>query len=127
MEDDQEIGAYLFRRTVPSMHLTPEDVRWMVGSWFLFVTQKKKIKTNILVRTLVLYLSFMAKPWKILYFLEVTYNFFKKIHGNYSVIQNSVLSAITKKTLIPTIYNIQSGALIEKKRTATGFYMIFGL
>ncbi|XP_060973260.1 phospholipase A I isoform X1 [Cannabis sativa] len=33
MEDDQEIGAYLFRRTVPSMHLTPEDVRWMVGAW----------------------------------------------------------------------------------------------
>lgn len=30
MEDDQEIGAYMFRRTVPSMHLTPEDVRWMV-------------------------------------------------------------------------------------------------
>ncbi|XP_024455612.2 phospholipase A I isoform X2 [Populus trichocarpa] len=29
MEDDQEIGAYMFRRTVPSMHLTPEDVRWM--------------------------------------------------------------------------------------------------
>ncbi|XP_061977463.1 phospholipase A I-like isoform X1 [Populus nigra] len=33
MEDDQEIGAYMFRRTVPSMHLTPEDVRWMVGAW----------------------------------------------------------------------------------------------
>ncbi|KAG6398197.1 hypothetical protein SASPL_139652 [Salvia splendens] len=33
MEDDQEIGAYMFRRTVPSMHLTPEDVRCMVGSW----------------------------------------------------------------------------------------------
>ncbi|XP_051125036.1 phospholipase A I isoform X2 [Andrographis paniculata] len=33
MEDDQEIGAYMFRRTVPSMHLTPEDVRSMVGSW----------------------------------------------------------------------------------------------
>jgi hypothetical protein len=30
MEDDQEIAAYMFRRTVPSMHLTPEDVRWMV-------------------------------------------------------------------------------------------------
>lgn len=30
MEDDQEIGAYMFRRTVPSMHLTPEDVRCMV-------------------------------------------------------------------------------------------------
>ncbi|KAK9056382.1 hypothetical protein SSX86_027472 [Deinandra increscens subsp. villosa] len=33
MDDDQEIGAYMFRRTVPSMHLTPEDVRWMVGAW----------------------------------------------------------------------------------------------
>lgn len=30
MEDDQEIAAYMFRRTVPSMHLTPDDVRWMV-------------------------------------------------------------------------------------------------
>lgn len=30
MEDDQEIGAYMFRRTVPSMHLTSEDIRWMV-------------------------------------------------------------------------------------------------
>ncbi|KAL3820686.1 hypothetical protein ACJIZ3_006591 [Penstemon smallii] len=33
MEDDQEIGAYMFRRTVPSMHMTPEDVRSMVGAW----------------------------------------------------------------------------------------------
>ncbi|XP_059661951.1 phospholipase A I isoform X2 [Cornus florida] len=33
MEDDQEIGAYMFRRTVPSMHLTPDDVRWMAGAW----------------------------------------------------------------------------------------------
>lgn len=30
MEDDHEIAAYMFRRTVPSMHLTPDDVRWMV-------------------------------------------------------------------------------------------------
>ena len=30
MEDDREIGAYMFRRTVPSMHLVAEDVRWMV-------------------------------------------------------------------------------------------------
>lgn len=30
MEDDQEIGAYMFRRTVPSMYLTPDDVRQMV-------------------------------------------------------------------------------------------------
>ncbi|XP_057544928.1 phospholipase A I-like isoform X2 [Amaranthus tricolor] len=33
MEDDREIGAYMFRRTVPSMHLVAEDVRWMVGAW----------------------------------------------------------------------------------------------
>ncbi|GKV16049.1 hypothetical protein SLEP1_g26757 [Rubroshorea leprosula] len=33
MEDDQEIGAYMFRRTVPSVHMTPDDVRWMVGAW----------------------------------------------------------------------------------------------
>ncbi|XP_011086182.1 phospholipase A I-like [Sesamum indicum] len=33
MEDDQEIAAYMFRRTVPSTHLTPEDVRCMVGDW----------------------------------------------------------------------------------------------
>ncbi|KAL0285495.1 UNVERIFIED_CONTAM: Phospholipase A I [Sesamum radiatum] len=33
MEDDQEIAAYMFRRTVPSAHLTPEDVRCMVGDW----------------------------------------------------------------------------------------------
>ncbi|KAE8670588.1 Phospholipase A I [Hibiscus syriacus] len=33
MEDDQEIGAYMFRRTVPSLHITPDDVRWMVGAW----------------------------------------------------------------------------------------------
>ncbi|KAI3870576.1 hypothetical protein MKX03_022769 [Papaver bracteatum] len=33
MEDDQEIGAYLFRRTVPSIHLSPDNVRWMTGEW----------------------------------------------------------------------------------------------
>ncbi|KAH9616106.1 hypothetical protein KSS87_023938 [Heliosperma pusillum] len=33
MEDDYEIGAYMFRRTVPSMHLQAEDIRWMVGAW----------------------------------------------------------------------------------------------
>lgn len=33
MEDDREIGAYMFRRTVPSMHLVADDVRWMVGAW----------------------------------------------------------------------------------------------
>lgn len=33
MEDGQEIGAFMFRRTVPSMHLTHDDVRWMVGAW----------------------------------------------------------------------------------------------
>ena len=30
MEDDQEVAAYMFRRTVPAAHLAPEDVRWMV-------------------------------------------------------------------------------------------------
>ncbi|KAK8575403.1 hypothetical protein V6N12_063077 [Hibiscus sabdariffa] len=33
MEDDIEIAAYMFRRTVPSLHMTPDDVRWMVGAW----------------------------------------------------------------------------------------------
>ncbi|KAK7264498.1 hypothetical protein RJT34_32107 [Clitoria ternatea] len=33
MEDDQEISSYMFRRTVPSMHLSPDDVRWMAGAW----------------------------------------------------------------------------------------------
>ncbi|WOL15142.1 hypothetical protein Cni_G23923 [Canna indica] len=33
MEDNQEIGAFMFRRTVPAVHLTSEDVRWMVGAW----------------------------------------------------------------------------------------------
>ncbi|ONM24096.1 Phospholipase A I [Zea mays] len=33
MEDNQEIGAYMFRRTVPAVHMAPEDVRWMVGAW----------------------------------------------------------------------------------------------
>nr|XP_027192226.1 phospholipase A I isoform X1 [Cicer arietinum] len=33
MEDNQEIGSYMFRRTVPSMHISSEDVRWMVGAW----------------------------------------------------------------------------------------------
>ncbi|VAH29480.1 unnamed protein product [Triticum turgidum subsp. durum] len=33
MEDNQEIGAYMFRRTVPACHMSPEDVRWMVGAW----------------------------------------------------------------------------------------------
>ncbi|KAJ4838695.1 Phospholipase A I [Turnera subulata] len=33
MEDDQEIAAYMFRRTVPSMYLTADDVRWMIGAW----------------------------------------------------------------------------------------------
>ncbi|CAJ2649528.1 unnamed protein product [Trifolium pratense] len=33
MEDNQEIGSYMFRRTVPSMHLSADDVRWMVGAW----------------------------------------------------------------------------------------------
>eukprot|EP00250_Pteridium_aquilinum_P010694 c19570_g1_i2 orf=492-3833(-) len=33
LTDDQEVGAYLFQRTLPSTHLTAEDVRWMVGAW----------------------------------------------------------------------------------------------
>ncbi|XP_078437469.1 phospholipase A I-like protein isoform X2 [Wolffia australiana] len=33
MEDDQEVAAYMFRRTVPAAHLVAEDVRWMVGNW----------------------------------------------------------------------------------------------
>ncbi|PKA45653.1 LRR repeats and ubiquitin-like domain-containing protein [Apostasia shenzhenica] len=33
MEDNQEIGAYMFRRIIPAIHLTPEDIRWMVGAW----------------------------------------------------------------------------------------------
>ncbi|RHN64947.1 putative phospholipase A(1) [Medicago truncatula] len=33
MEDNQEIGSYMFRRTVPSMQLSADDVRWMVGAW----------------------------------------------------------------------------------------------
>lgn len=37
MEDDQEIAAYMFRRTVPSMHLTPDDVRIMVCTKFHLV------------------------------------------------------------------------------------------
>lgn len=38
MEDDQEIGAYMFRRTVPSMHLTPDNVRRMVGLLVLLLS-----------------------------------------------------------------------------------------
>ncbi|XP_039139785.1 phospholipase A I [Dioscorea cayenensis subsp. rotundata] len=33
MDDNQEIGAFMFRRTVPATHLTADDVRWMVGAW----------------------------------------------------------------------------------------------
>lgn len=33
-EEGQEFGAYMFRRTVPSMHLAPPDVRWMVGVFY---------------------------------------------------------------------------------------------
>lgn len=35
MEDDTEIAAYMFRRTVPSVHLTSEDVRLMVCPQFI--------------------------------------------------------------------------------------------
>ena len=44
MEDDQEIGAYMFRRTVPSLHMTPDDVRWMVCIWLLFDLSDLPIK-----------------------------------------------------------------------------------
>ncbi|KAL4345858.1 hypothetical protein AHAS_Ahas11G0320400 [Arachis hypogaea] len=33
VEDDREISSYTFRRTVPSMQLSANDVRWMVGAW----------------------------------------------------------------------------------------------
>ncbi|XP_077219901.1 phospholipase A I-like protein isoform X2 [Tasmannia lanceolata] len=33
LEDDEEISAFMFRRTVPAIHLTSDDVRWMVGAW----------------------------------------------------------------------------------------------
>ncbi|XP_031494059.1 phospholipase A I isoform X1 [Nymphaea colorata] len=33
LEDNQEIGAFMFRRTLPAVHLTSEDVRLMVGAW----------------------------------------------------------------------------------------------
>lgn len=33
LADEREVGAYLFQRTLPSTHLTSEDVRWMVGAW----------------------------------------------------------------------------------------------
>ncbi|KAL1372663.1 hypothetical protein AAHE18_01G220000 [Arachis hypogaea] len=33
VEDDREISSYMFRRTVPSMQLSPNDVRWMIGAW----------------------------------------------------------------------------------------------
>lgn len=48
-EDDQEIGAYMFRRTVPSMHLAPADVRWMVcfRVYKCFVKQSTILSYNI--------------------------------------------------------------------------------
>ncbi|KAH7298485.1 hypothetical protein KP509_25G046000 [Ceratopteris richardii] len=33
LADEQEVGAYLFQRTFPSIHLIAEDVRWMAGAW----------------------------------------------------------------------------------------------
>lgn len=33
LADEQEVGAYLFQRTLPSTHLNAEDARWMVGAW----------------------------------------------------------------------------------------------
>lgn len=37
MEDNQEISAFMFRRTVPAVHLTSEDVRWMVSLLQIFL------------------------------------------------------------------------------------------
>ena len=31
LADGQEVGAYMFRRTLADVHLTPDDVRWMVS------------------------------------------------------------------------------------------------
>lgn len=46
MEDDQEIAAFMFRRTVPSTHLTPDDIRWMVMTlWPLYNNNKKKLSS----------------------------------------------------------------------------------
>lgn len=50
MEDNQEIGAFMFRRTVPAIHLTPEDVRWMVGAWrdrIIICTGKYGLSPNL--------------------------------------------------------------------------------
>ncbi|KAL3675821.1 hypothetical protein R1sor_025769 [Riccia sorocarpa] len=33
LPDGQEVGSYLFRRTLPASHLLLDDVRWMVGGW----------------------------------------------------------------------------------------------
>ncbi|KAJ4813221.1 Patatin [Rhynchospora pubera] len=33
MDDNQEIGAFMFRRTVPAVHMTSDDVRCMAGAW----------------------------------------------------------------------------------------------
>jgi hypothetical protein len=30
LADGQEVGAYMFRRTLAACHLTPDDIRWMV-------------------------------------------------------------------------------------------------
>ncbi|GJT60090.1 hypothetical protein Tco_1003623 [Tanacetum coccineum] len=32
-DDDQGIGAYMFCRTIPFIHLAPADVHWMLGAW----------------------------------------------------------------------------------------------
>ncbi|KAL3699297.1 hypothetical protein R1sor_017319 [Riccia sorocarpa] len=33
LPDGQEVGSYLFRRTLLASHLLLDDVRWMVGGW----------------------------------------------------------------------------------------------
>lgn len=33
MPDGTEVGAYLFKRTLPAARITPDDARWMIGAW----------------------------------------------------------------------------------------------
>lgn len=47
IEDDKEIGSYMFRRTVPSIHLTPDDVRWMVCAFYLFSHYISKLSWSL--------------------------------------------------------------------------------
>lgn len=42
LSDGQEVGSYLFRRTLPSQHLVPDDVRWMVRDDSDFMASRKR-------------------------------------------------------------------------------------